>query len=331
MFKSAALKLTGWYLAIIMLLSIGTSIALYNVSANDLKHNIGRQVTFFSEVLNPGDFRDYSHLRQRQLNEDLNHLKTKLILFNIIVLAAGGVISYALARRTMEPIEDALVAQTRFTADASHELRTPLTSMQAEIEVALRNNKLTKAGATEVIKSNLEEVGRLKSLSEGLLLLARTSGKIPEDSVALLGTITKEAILRLEKTAKVKKVRVENTAKNLKVKGEQSSLIELLVILIDNAIKYSQSGSKVQIESRKDGKTVRVSVRDHGIGIKSTDLPRIFDRFYRADSSRSSSHTSGYGLGLAIARKIAQAHNGSIEVRSAPDKGSTFTISLPAA
>jgi two-component system sensor histidine kinase CiaH len=331
MFKSAALKLTGWYLAIIMLLSIGTSAALYNVSSNDLKRNIGRQVTFFSNVLNPGDFHDYSNLRQRQLNEDLNHLKANLIIFNVIVLAAGGVISYALARRTMEPIEDALDAQMRFTADASHELRTPLTAMQAEIEVALRNTKLTKTEAAEVIKSNLEEVERLKSLSEGLLLLAQTSGKPPEGAVASLGEITKEAVARMDKTAKAKKTTLKNEAKNLKIKGERSSLIELLVILIDNAIKYSPPDSKVHIDSKKEGKMVQIGIRDEGMGIKSTDLPRIFERFYRADSSRSSSQASGYGLGLAIAKKIAQAHDGSIEVRSAPGKGSTFTIFLPAA
>jgi two-component system sensor histidine kinase CiaH len=328
MFKSAALKLTGWYLAIIMLLSIGTSIALYNVSSNDLKRNIGRQITFFSEVLNPADFHDYSKLRQRQLTQDLNHLKANLVIFNVVVLAAGGAVSYALARRTLEPIEDALKAQTRFTADASHELRTPLTAMQAEIEVALRNSTLTKAQATEVIKSNLEEVERLKSLSEGLLLLAQTSGKLPVNAVSSLGDIVKEATARLEKTANAKKVKLQNSAKNLKIKGEKNSLTELLVILIDNAIKYSPQGSKVHIGSKKDGKTVQLSVKDEGIGIKNTDLPRIFERFYRADSSRSSNKASGYGLGLAIAKKIAQANNGSIEVKSAPGKGSTFTIFL---
>jgi signal transduction histidine kinase len=231
----------------------------------------------------------------------------------------------------MEPIEDALKAQTRFTADASHELRTPLTAMQTEIEVALRNKAITKAEAVQIIKSNLEEVVRLKSLSEGLLLLAQTSGKLPEGSTTSLGPISKDAVLRLEKTAKAKKIGIKNSVKNLKVRGEQKSLTELLVILIDNAIKYSPSGAKVHIDSRREGKSVLVSVRDTGIGIKNTDLPRIFDRFYRADSSRSSAQAGGYGLGLAIAKKIAQAHSGSIEVRSAPGKGSTFTIVLPTA
>jgi two-component system sensor histidine kinase CiaH len=331
LFRSTALKLTGWYLTIIMLLTIGTSIALYNVSANDLRNSIGHQINFFSEILNPDDFRDYAHLRERQLSEDLDHLKAKLILFNVVVFVAGGVVSYVTARKTLEPIENALESQTRFTADASHELRTPLTAMQTEIEVALRNKSLTKSQAVDIIKSNLEEVARLKSLSEGLLLLAQTSGKISENSTANLSDVIDGATDRLAKTAKAKNIRIENKVKNIIVKGEQQNLTELFVILVDNAIKYSQAGSKVYIDSQKSGKVAKISVRDEGIGINKTDLPNIFKRFYRADSSRSKAKSNGYGLGLAIAKKIIDAHGGEITVRSAPGKGSTFVVSLPVA
>lgn len=331
MFHSAALKLTGWYLAIIMTLSLGCSFALYHVSSNDLQRNAQRQIGFIDNSLRPRDLRDYIKLWQKQLSDNRNHLKANLVLFNTAVLVGGGAISYLLARRTLEPIEEALDAQKRFTADASHELRTPLTAMQAEIEVALRNPKLTKQEAVELVKSNLEEVAKLKGLSEGLLRLAQGQTKVTDDSIASLSDIVKDTIKRLEKTAHNKKIKLVNETSDIPLKGDQSTLTELLVILVDNSIKYSPEGSSVNISSAKQGKTARIQVKDRGVGIKASDMPHIFERFYRADGSRSKGQTEGYGLGLALAKKITDAHGGFIEVKSAPSKGSTFTIALPSA
>ncbi|HZP55676.1 MAG TPA: histidine kinase dimerization/phospho-acceptor domain-containing protein, partial [Candidatus Saccharimonadales bacterium] len=137
MFHSAAVKLTGWYLAIIMLVSICTSIALYHVSRADLEDNVRRQAGYVRGLLGVGSASDFASLRQHQLNEDLQHLKVNLLFFNFLVLVGGGAAAYALSRRTLKPIESALDAQTRFTADASHELRTPLTAIQTENEVSL--------------------------------------------------------------------------------------------------------------------------------------------------------------------------------------------------
>lgn len=330
-FRSAAIKLTVWYLCIILALSVGTSIALYNVSSTDLQHNVQRQLPVsVHELLSPDDIRSLADLRDRQLSLDLKHLKERLVVFNLLVLLFGGVASYALARRTLEPIEESLEAQKRFTSDASHELRTPLTAMQTEIEVALRNNALTKSEAIEIIKSNLEEVGRLKALSEGLLRLARNEGK-QSNKIVLTTAIISDALTRIEKIADAKKITVINKPATAKVRGDQASLTELLVILIDNALKYSPSNSKVFVNAKRQGKTVNISVRDEGEGIKSAELPNIFERFYRTDSSRSKKNVEGYGLGLAIAKKIAETHDGHIEVKSAIGKGSTFTIVLPAA
>jgi two-component system sensor histidine kinase CiaH len=331
MFQSAAIKLTIWYIAIIMTLSIGCSMALYNVSSNDLENNIRRRLPVsVNELLSPRDVRNLSNLRSQQLDHDLNHLKNNLVTFNILVLLLGGAASYALARRTLEPIEQSLEAQKRFTSDASHELRTPLTAMQAEIEVALRDPKLNKAQAVELLNSNLEEVGKLRRLSDGLLNLAQH--KRPTDIAVIdIKPAIIEAIGRTEKQVSTKNIIIDNKTSDLKVKADHYSLTELLVLLIDNAIKYSPSKSKVTVSSQTTGKSTHISVRDEGIGIKATDLPHIFDRFYRSDTSRSKTQAEGYGLGLAIAKKLADSLDGSIEVKSAPDKGSTFTISLPSA
>jgi two-component system sensor histidine kinase CiaH len=331
MFQSAAIKLTVWYLVIIMALSIGCSLALYNVSSTDLENNIRRRLPLsVNELLSPQDVRDLARLRSRQLDTDLNHLKSNLISFNILVFLVGGGASYLLARRTLEPLEQSLDAQKRFTSDASHELRTPLTAMQAEIEVALRDQKLSKAQAVELLQSNLEEVEKLRNLSDGLLNLAQHQ-KPAQLSAVNLKLAVNDALKRVEKTATDKNITIADHTKEMTLKTDNYSLSELLVILIDNAIKYSPKGSKIQLSSARYSKTGRISVRDEGIGIKATELPHIFDRFYRSDTSRSKSQADGYGLGLAIAKKIADSLEGSIEVKSAPDKGSTFTISLPTA
>jgi two-component system sensor histidine kinase CiaH len=331
MFHSAALKLTVWYLAIIMALSIGFSSAIYHTSYDELQRDAHRQATFFQNQLTPYDFRDFSNSRKGQLAEERNRLISHLLSFNILVLVVGGAISYALARKTLEPIEDALESQKRFTADASHELRTPLTAIQTENEVALRNPALSKKEAVELLHSNLEEVGKLRALSDGLLRLAAGRQKLQLDRAVPIVSVVNEAISRHEKAAAAKKIAVVTDLKNATAKGDKQSLIDLVAILLDNAIKYSHEGQEVTLSSGKKDKMTFVKIGDSGAGIKQSDLPHIFDRFYRADSSRSKEAANGYGLGLAIAKQIADLHHGYIEVQSALGKGSTFTILIPSA
>lgn len=329
MFRSAAVKLTFWYLLIIMVLSIGCSLALYRISSNDIERIAKVQFSFLNSLLGPLDADNYLHLRQHQLSEDRQKLRANLIVFNIGVLVVGGITSYALARRTLRPIESALESQSRFAADASHELRTPLTVMQTENEVAMRNRNLSKEQAVALLKSNLEEVGKLKALSEGLLALAKTA-KNEElmDEVALQKAID-EAIQRVSKVANAKKIKIISPKTNVKAKGNFEQIVQLLTILLDNAIKYSHDGSKVNLKAEKKERQAQITVEDSGKGISRSDLPRIFDRFYRADSSRSKNEASGYGLGLAIAKKIVDLHGGTIAAKSTPGKGSSFTVKLP--
>lgn len=329
MFHSAALKLTLWYLGIIMAISVFFSAVLYQVSSGDLDRNVNRQVSYFNSLLGPVESQNYGQLRQSQLDEDLGHLRGRLIIFNVIVLIGGGAASYWLARRTLAPIEETLDAQSRFASDASHELRTPLAAIQTENEVALRNRSLTKNQAVELIESNLEEVAKLKALSEGLLRLANGNGDVKDPRPVAVSNAAAIAIGRYDKTATAKKIRILNKTTKHKVPGDKDSLVELLSIFIDNAIKYSPPGNTVEVSSRKRGRSVLIRVSDKGQGIKKSDLPHIFERFYRADNSRSKD-TGGYGLGLAIAQNITAAHHGHIEVTSTMGKGTAFTVVLPA-
>ena len=309
-----------------MALSIAFSITLYRISDTELNHGLRKPG---QPVFRETSLYDFEAFRNDRLEESRASLKSNLVLLNIITLAAGFAASYLLARKTLEPIAEAMDAQARFTADASHELRTPLTAMQTEIEVALRDSKLTKEEAKELLESNLEEVIKLRMLSDGLLRLARQKNDPLTNTVADIQKSIDLAIEHTSKQAMAKSISVDNkTTKPFLVKGDLTALSELFAILIDNAIKYSDSKTLVSIEAKAQDGHIVVRVKDQGMGIDAKDAPHIFDRFYRADASRTKKDVGGYGLGLSIARKITELHKGSIEIESTSKKGTTFKVTL---
>lgn len=328
MIKSAILRLTAWYLGIIMVLSIGFSVAMFQIYMAQLNNEL-RAPSPSSVTRQLSQIEGYDSFRQQQVDKILSSVAQGLTLLNIAMLGAGGAVSYFLARKNLQPVADAMEAQSRFTADASHELRTPLTAMQTEIEVALRDKDLSAKQAKTLLQSNLEEVAKLKALSEGLLKLAHSTGKELPLKAEPVDAVVTEAINRVIPAAQLKEIGIDNKARPYKVNAEAQSLTELFVILIDNAIKYSNPKTEITITSKVQNKMVCISVADQGCGIKASDLPHIFDRFYRSDPSRSKEKTDGYGLGLSIAHKIIEAHKGSIEVQSVLGEGTTFIVKLP--
>ncbi|MGF7228417.1 MAG: sensor histidine kinase [Candidatus Saccharibacteria bacterium] len=328
--KSRIARLAVSYLAIIMVMSIGFSVVFYNTSASELGRRLPPS-SFFSQYQDnaPSGYSSYVESRVAQGRQ---HLFTNLILLNFLALVAGSYVSYLLAERTLEPIEEAMEAQARFASDASHELRTPLAAIQAENEVALRKGTLSEARARKLIQSNLEEVIKLRELADGLLRLAREDNHELTMKPVAASEITTEAMNRVLKTAQAKHIDITDTVPaHLSMIGDQPSLVQIVSVLLDNAIKYSREKQHIFVTAEQKGKFVTLSVQDEGRGIASENLPRIFDRFYRADSARSSQDTSGYGLGLSIAYKIIKQHGGTISVTSALGHGSTFTIKLPLA
>lgn len=330
--RSPAAKLAAAYVAIIMVISLCFSVVLYHISASQLQRSLRREYLsyrpFFYNELTPSDSPPPMRV-QDELDTGTARLEIQLLYFNVVILVLASVASYWLAKRTLRPIEESLEAQSRFTADASHELRTPLAAMQSEIEVALRDHKLTALEAKQLLASNLEEVAKLKALSDGLLRLAREEGNgLTLESVSLAAVVG-EAIGRVAKAAKARSIVIENQATTLCVPADRQSLTDLAVILLDNAIKYSPPHSSIEISTKQSARVAQLKVTDHGLGIKASDLPHIFDRFYRADPSRAKDRVEGYGLGLSIARKIAEVHHGTIEVSSNPGRGSVFTVKLP--
>ncbi len=227
-------------------------------------------------------------------------------------------------------LHDSFAQVKQFSGDASHELRTPLTIMRGEIELALRSPKSPEE-YRRVLASSLEEILRLTSIIDNLLLLARADQGTFEahfsevDLVALAQELFEDS----EVLAEPKQIRITLRAPEpVIIVGDRVRLRQLYLNLIDNAVKYTSEGGAVTITvGRRDGYAL-FSVEDTGIGIPAHEQERIFDRFYRVDKARSRD-LGGAGLGLSIARWIARLHRGTITVASTVDRGSTFTVELP--
>lgn len=328
-FKNAHTKLALFYMMIAMVVSIAFSIALYNISTNEINRGLGKQNKIAVQMRGNPIIDELENLRQTQLDESAEKLRLNLLYFNFIILILSAVAGYFLSKKTLEPIEEAMDAQNRFTADASHELRTPLTAMRTEIEVAMRDKGMNLSEAKALLESNLEEISKLEILSNALLKLAKNDASATKEFRSVfLPDIIVEAYERIESLAREKNIQFENSFQEIAVLGDREGLLELFVILLDNAVKYSPKKSKINIDIEESGNDAIVKITDRGIGIKASDLPNIFNRFYRADHSRNKEKADGYGLGLSIAKQIVDLHNGKITVESKSGKGSEFTIRL---
>jgi len=333
-FKLAYFKLTVFYVLIIMAVSITFSLSLYKISSDELGQGLGRQSRVIKE-LPKNNFidaflPDFEEIRREQLKESNQRLQTNLVYFNLLILFLSSLLGYFWAKKTIQPIEEMVLAQNRFTADASHELRTPLTAMRSEIEVFLRDQNQSLSEGKKLLSSNLEEIEKLEALSGALLKLAKYQEDVKSDfkRTSLIKIITK-AFEKVESLAEKKLIDFENRFSEVEVVGDQISLIELFVILLENAIKYSSEKKTISISVESDSHYAIVKIKDQGSGIKASDLPHIFDRFYRADHSRTKNEDSGYGLGLAIAKNIVDLHQGIIGAKSEQGLGSEFTVKLP--
>jgi signal transduction histidine kinase len=325
MFKSATLKLTVWYVLILISISLLFSVVIFTTATSE----VGTRINYLQRSVRPAYNSDpirFNDMRDYQVRVAQSNLIGSLVITNICIWIAGGFGSYYLARRTLRPIEEAHEAQSRFTSDASHELRTPLASMKIELEVALRDHTLSKPEMRELLVSNLEEVNKLTKLSHTLLQLSRLDHKNIEREKVELNAIANEVIDRFDKT----RSRIQLSGpKPLYAYANRLNVEELLTILVDNALKYSPAKSTIDVKMISTKQTAGFEVANSGEGIAEDILPHIFDRFYRADTSRTSGETKGYGLGLSLAKKIVELHGGELSVSSAPQATTTFHVSLP--
>jgi heavy metal sensor kinase len=229
-------------------------------------------------------------------------------------------------------LDAAFRRQRQFTADASHELRTPLTAIKGQTEVALQRERDADS-YRQVLHAVNSEVDRMIRLIGSLLTLARADAReiqVHREQVDL-GTVVTDAIGQISPAAADKSISVTvHPDSNIRLIADQDLLLQLMLNLLDNSVKYTPSGGAIDVTWRAAGNQAEVEVSDTGPGISAEHLPHIFDRFYRVDQARTRT-AGGAGLGLSICRWIAEAHGGSISAESTPGRGSTFTVKLPRA
>ncbi len=229
--------------------------------------------------------------------------------------------------KLLKRIEDAIERERQFTSDASHELRTPLSSLRGTLEVLIRKPR-TQEEYESKIKDSLSEIDRITQTLEQLLLLARldSSSKIKNDEIIALSTLIEEILSRNNNAILLKNVSVElksDTSENFIVPKYYANLI--LDNIINNAIKYSKSDSKILISITKAKDNIICIIKDNGLGIKKEDIPFVFNHFFRSDALKHK-HIYGNGLGLSIAQKSAEAINAKIYAESSINAGSVFTV-----
>jgi signal transduction histidine kinase len=257
-----------------------------------------------------------------------------LVVGGLVALLAASGVGAAYAQRALVPIRRSLVdqrealrRQREFAADASHELRTPLTVIRASVDDLGRHASEPVASVGTALTDIRDEVDHLTAMVDDLLLLARSdSGAVELERIPVdLGDIASTAAAALSRPATERGVEVVVDPAPAELTGDPARLRQLVMILLDNAIRHSPGGGRVFVRVRTDGPEAVVVVEDDGPGIRGEDLPRLFDRFYRAAGAPG----GGTGLGLAIAAWIAERHGGRVEAENRAEGGARFTVRLP--
>ena len=312
-FEVATLKLTALYMGLLMTLSLILSIWLFSAASREFTTVWSTEPS--NGVITVNDDSRVLASSQRLLRD--------LIYFNLVVFGSGTLLSYALARRTLRPIQQNYRLQEEFASNASHQLRTPLTILKGELQLISQNKKATLSEYQTVVATSREEVDRLIILSERLLKLS--SGPILSTGKSHVVQSVQKTIARMQPLMDQKKIVVKLDIDNVKVRINETDLAEILTIILDNTIKYSPIGGIIELQGKIQSQQVAISIKDQGPGIAPQDLPHIFERFYRAKQAPG----DGYGLGLALAQKLAVEAGGSITAESRP--GCTnFILYVPA-
>ena len=308
------------YLAVIMTLSLVFSVIIYAITSAQLNRPLppGEHAQQPPELIE----RQFSRRLEQRNSETRGSVIISLAALNGVMLLIGYWLSLLLARRTLAPIERAMRAQVQFVSDASHELRTPLTALMTTNEVALRKKTLDEKKVRAVFQRNIDEVEKLRKLTDNLLQLTQVDNQQIEKQAVDMAELIRDIVDRYQPVADKKQVALDMQVVSVTHVVAVVAVTQILGTLIDNAIKYSPPGSTVVI--RLDGQTL--SVVDQGIGIAKQNQAKVFDRFYRSDEARTRGHGSGYGLGLAIARAVADKNGYQLSVKSELGQGSTFSL-----
>jgi signal transduction histidine kinase len=256
-----------------------------------------------------------------------------LFVVGAVTLVSAGLGGLFLAHRALEPTRRAFTQQQRFIADASHELRMPLTLLHADADVLLRGRKHLPDEDVALLEDIVSEVNHMATLTNRMLTLARLDADAlhREHEVVHLDQVVQAVVQRVDAFAAQKDIAIQIESKDTpSMIGDPALLEQVVLALLDNAIKYNRVGGQVTVLTAIRDQQAVIEVRDTGVGIAPEHLPHLGERFYRVDKARSR-EAGGTGLGLSIAHGIATAHGGTLTLSSVPDQGTTATLLLPLA
>ncbi|MDE2037718.1 MAG: HAMP domain-containing histidine kinase [Patescibacteria group bacterium] len=313
-FIRARLRLTAIYAALMAVIIVGYSVFSYR--------NFEKSLVESSE----DDFADAAS-QQHFIGTTLSSTGEMIFIADAVILILATGAGYVLAGYTLRPVQRSVEAQKAFAENASHELRTPLAVMRNDIEVLLRDEHPTKERLQTAMKSALEEIQGMSKMTEDLLVLARLGNhKKPEEDIDI-GKLAGDLVGKMKPIASGKGISIsaDRPDGRLMARANAGDLERVLSNLIQNSLEHTPQGGSIAVQAAREGRTARIVVSDTGSGISERDIPHIFERFYKGQSS------SGTGLGLSIAKEILERHGGSLSIESAPGKGTKAMVSLPAA
>ncbi len=324
-FMRARVRLTAWYVvtAIVMILAFDLLI----IRAEQTSYLRVKRVGLGAEFSSPSliEF-------EEQFGQFSQGFKERLALFSGIMVALSTVVGYFLSGKALQPIQTMFEKQQAFAADVSHELRTPLTSIMLSIDHFKLTQATREPPTLKLLESIQEEAARMKHIAQGLLLLMRQDA-LPQKTheTVSLKAVVERACRHMQPIAQSKDqtIVIQCKAEDIKAMGSEEELLQVALILLDNAIKYSPPDSRTTIALAETAKSIHLRVVDQGIGVNSGDLRAIFKRFYRGNQpAQDKSSPGGSGLGLAIAQEIILRHEGSIRAKRLK-QGTEFVVSLP--
>ncbi len=347
-FLKARLRLTMYYvLFMVIIIGLFSTILLSEIDKNmraAYRRHMVRNELFVSELPRTPIFlagmERINKIYEQDFNDASRAIKTLVLTVDAMLLVLIGGASYVLAGRTLKPIKRALDDQKRFVADVSHDLRTPLAIMKTETEVALQDSSSQTAVYRGALTSNLEEIDKMSLLVSDLLLLARTEGvyqyvdqnQAGHSENLDFGAFVEKICDKMSKQASMKGIALElkkDAGKALFAQAHVNHLERAIQNVIQNAINYTPEKGSIKVSLSDTPSSMRLVIKDTGVGISKADLPHVFDRFYKASHSRTSG--SGSGLGLPIAKQIIEQHKGTVTISSKVNEGTEVVIQIPRA
>ncbi len=324
-FKGAVIRLTAFYTLGVFLILIVFNTLVYGLFLEGIEHELHED----TDIVELYDATKNEKYETEEIAEDLLNV---LLVSDAVILVLTIVVSYLLARRTLAPLGESYQRQKRFVADAAHELRTPLAVIKAGSEVLLKSDR-TIDEYQKFIAESEEEVERLITISNDLLFLTQNKEVVSDTCERFsFSQICEKRAQAFQAYAQTKHVSLTTLIEDhLYMRGRQDDISRMVLNLLKNAVDYNKPDGTVRIELKKKDAHVILSIQDTGVGIESKDIPHIFERFYKADSARVQSHSSGSGLGLSIVKEIVSDHKGTITIESVLGKGTVCIVTFPCA